>query len=265
MIAPGTLLLAIETSNPSAIADRGAAFGPGVAIGRIGSTGLEILHAEALRPVGRHEDDLATCIDRCVSAGVGSASANARAAIGLVVVSVGPGGYTALRMACASGQMIALANGARCVAVPTAGALAMSHVMHAAQTGGDARSLFPMAVALAGKGDTAHVTVFSDAAKVRDPAACAAGRVVGPSEVGAMRLATLIADGHVPAALTAAAGQAGAKVLPPAFDPRALLELVAGANAWPDADPASLVPLYAREPEAVTLWRARGGGNAASA
>jgi tRNA A37 threonylcarbamoyladenosine modification protein TsaB len=249
MSAQGPLVLAIETSNPSAVGRAGVdgAIGPGVAIGRQSGAGVEVLHAEALRAVGRHEDDLATCIDRCVRAVVGDGPV----AIGRVVVSVGPGGYTALRMACAAAQMIALVHGARCVAVPTAGALAMSHVMGMGGAG------MPLGVALAGKGETAHVTVFSEPARVREPGVCGAGMVLSAAEVAALGLETLIADEHVPEPLVR---MSGARVVVPRFDPRALLEIAGSASSgWGEVDASALVPRYAREPEAVTLWRARGG------
>jgi hypothetical protein len=46
----------------------------------------------------------------------------------------------------------------------------------------------------------------------------------------------------------------GGGIVEPVFDPAACLELAA---RLPDIEPALLLPLYPREPEAVTLWRRR--------
>src|SRR5262249_3389104 len=101
------IVLAIEASNPSV--------GAGVAIGRRRwGGGVEVLGVSPVRQGNREEDDLMPAVDRvCRGAGV------APREIGVVAVSVGPGGYTAVRVAAAAGKMIAEGVAARCIAVPT--------------------------------------------------------------------------------------------------------------------------------------------------
>src|SRR5262245_58553079 len=103
---PSDLCLAIEISNPSAAA------GAGVALGRAGA-GLQVLVVEALAPERRHDDDLVPSIDR-----VFRRAGCSPGEIGLVGVSIGPGGFTSLRIAIAAAKMICEATGSRCVGVP---------------------------------------------------------------------------------------------------------------------------------------------------
>lgn len=243
------LVLAIENSNPSA-APGAPGPGPGVALGRLGPTGLDVLGQERLREAGRHNDDLVPAIDRLVRR-VGARPGD----IAEVAVSVGPGGYTALRIAVAAAKMIADTAGARCVAVPSA--LVVAH-RHLASAG---RACVPFAVALAGKesgpyGGTAWVAVFTDPGA--DAAGAAAGgRVMGPQALPTLGVELLIADAFLPAAMQAAAAAAGIRVVPPIFDPVACLE-VAVALPLPRIDPVDLLPIYPRQPEAISLWHSRG-------
>src|SRR5262245_10103489 len=103
---PPRLVLAIENANPSMP-------NPGVAVGRWDGR-LEVLAHEPIAPSTRPQDDLVAAMDRaCRGAGVAPRD------IGLVGVSVGPGGYTAMRMSVAAGKMLAEVAGARCIAVPS--------------------------------------------------------------------------------------------------------------------------------------------------
>src|SRR5262245_9350766 len=98
---PDPVMLAIETSQR-----RG-----GVAVrdaqGRA--------HLEWLDPQSRHDDDLIAAIDR-LYARLGLAPRHTQA----VAVSVGPGGFTGLRIAVSAAKMLAETLGAELVAVPTA-------------------------------------------------------------------------------------------------------------------------------------------------
>jgi hypothetical protein len=67
----------------------------------------------------------------------------------------------------------------------------------------------------------------------------------------------LLADRHLPAFKRAAATKEGIEIREPMFSARACLELAA---RLPAIDPIELVPLYPREPDAVTLWRQRKAG-----
>lgn len=264
--------LALESSNPSAI---GRTPGPGVAIGRDG----RVDHVEPLRAVGRHEDDLLPCVERAwqavPGAPTGAAGTSRLTELALVAVSIGPGGYTSLRIACATAQMLALAAGEargpgapppRCVGVPTAAVVAASLRRPRVGGVGGAPSTAGLAVALAGKQDAAFVTFF--AAGWAEGEAVPAGELLdGPGlQAAAARWgpgAVLAADRHVPGPVVEAARRAGWGVAEPMFDPAACLRLgwaMATVGGAAGAGPEVLVPLYGREPEAVTLWRARRGG-----
>ena len=231
------LTLAIETSNPSAPS------GPGCAMGEILVGGQSrLIDSEPLRPATRHDDDLIPCIDRlCRRAGVTPPQ------IRCVAVSVGPGGYTALRVAVAAAKLIAESSGATTIAVPTAVAVAL------ATPRSDTR---PFGVALAGKSDSSFITAFDPSwpGDNAQPLHLPEGRLVAADGLAALAIATLIADEHLPAALREQSTRLGIEILAPVFSPAAVLQ---AAGRLPATDPVQLLPLYAREPEAVTLWRQR--------
>lgn len=231
------LTLAIETSNPSAPS------GPGCALGEILSGGQSrLIDSEPLRPATRHDDDLLPCIDRlCRRAGVSPTQLRA------IAVSVGPGGYTALRVAVAAAKLIAESSGAKTIAVPTAAAVALATPREGAH---------PFAVALAGKSDSSFITLFDPSwpGDVAQPLNLPEGRLVAAEGLAALGIATLIADEHLPAALREQTTRLGITILAPVFSPAAVLQAAARLAA---TDPVQLLPLYAREPEAVTLWRNR--------
>jgi tRNA threonylcarbamoyladenosine biosynthesis protein TsaB len=245
-------MLAIETSNPSGQAGAGPG-GPGVAVGWVDGAGVTVLGVERLRTTGRHDDDLMPAIDRlCRRAGVTPRQ------IGPVAVSIGPGGYTALRVAVATAKMIAEANGGRCIAVPTA--------MVVAQRLAEMDRAAGYAVALASKSaasgaETAWVAVSLGGELTLEQAT--RGRVIGAADIGRLGVGVLVADRFFPEAMRSAAERAGMRLVEPVFDPAACLEL-AVSRAGPAIDPVELAPLYPREPEAVTLWRNRSGGSAPS-
>lgn len=227
----GQSTLAIETSNPSAA--QGAS-GPGVAAGVVrAGGGVEVLGVEMLRSAGRHDDDLMPAIDR-----LWSRLGLPRAEIARVAVSLGPGGYTGLRVAVVAAKVIAEAVGAVCVGVPSA-------MVVARRAAPDLPA--PFGVALASKGSTTVVTVFdAPTSPVGGP------REVDAESVETLGLRALIADRHLPPALRERCATLGVRIEEPIFDPAACLE--ASATLEP-VDPARLVPIYGREPEAVRKWR----------
>jgi len=222
------LILAIETSNPSARTSPGPVR-PGIAVGRLGPHGIRLLARREIDPGHPHDDSLLPAIDAAFRSIAAPPAALAR-----VAVSIGPGGYTAVRLAVTAAMMIAEATGAQCVPVPTASVVAR-RVTHGP---------LPFAVLLASKGDSAFATVF-DADRPAD-----AGRLVRPADIAALRVRRLIADSFLPEAIRLAAG--GVPIEPPVFDPAACLEL---AIDFDPVDPMALRPRYPREPEAVTRWR----------
>lgn len=227
-------ILAIEISNPGAP-------GAGVAIGRLSGSTVESLAIEPVLPSGRggHDDDLMPAIARlCARAGFDPRSAQ----LARVAVSVGPGGYTSVRVACAVGKMIAEASGAACVAVPTARVVLESAPKPLADG---------VAVALAGKGDSAWVQTFTGGREAGDGRLMTAADVPSLIEAG---VRTIIADRFLPAPMRDAATAAGITMHEPVLDAAACLRLGA---ILPTIDPVELVPIYPREPDAVTLWRNR--------
>lgn len=234
-------ILAIECSNPGSGAGDGSG-GPGVAIGLLHGDRAELLSMEPVRPSGRggHDDDLMPAIDRLFRR-IGARPQSGTLA--RVAVSVGPGGYTSVRVACAAGKMIAEAVGATCAAVPTA-QVAIESLPESVRAG-------HVAVALAGKGESAWVQDFRAGREV------SAGRVLTASDLESLCAAgldLLVADSFLPAAMRAGAQRAGVPVAAPIFDAAACLRL---GSQLPELDPADLMPIYPREPDAVTLWRNR--------
>jgi tRNA A37 threonylcarbamoyladenosine modification protein TsaB len=241
-------ILGIEISNPGSGpgggvgADADPSRGPGVALARrVGAGPAEVLAAEPVRPGerGGQDDDLVPAIGRVFRrCGLGVRGCG----LSRVGVSVGPGGYTSLRVACAAGKMIAEACGARGVSVPTA-RVVLEGVAPELRRG-------PVAVALASKGPSAWVQVFGEGAE-------GDGRLMTAADVPALLAAgvrVVVGDRFLPAEMRAAAEAGGARVIEPVFSAAACAVLAADL---PVADPAEIVPLYPREPDAVTLWRAR--------
>lgn len=234
--------LAIESSNPSAREGDGAG-GPGVALAEISNdagswTVRGPIVTEMLRQSAAREDDLMSAVDR-----VTRATAVSPRQIGLVAVSVGPGGFTALRVAVTVGNAVAFTTGAPCVSVPSA-LVAAKHVESSGR----------FAVALASKGQTTFATVFEpgwDEARRLD---VPAGRLVHASDIAGLEIGLLVADRYLPATIRDAAAQSGVPIAPPVFEPARCLELACLLRA---ERAGSLLPMYPREPEAVTLWKAR--------
>lgn len=247
---PRAHILSIEISNPGAgvrSGGNGQASGPGVALGRVDErgdiqpVGVEWLKSPDAAAAGRFgglDDDLMPAVARLFAV----QGLVARECLKAVAVSVGPGGYTSLRIACAAAKMIAEGAGAPCIAVPTAAAVAVG-----VEAGHWDR---PIAVALASKGETAWLQVFERGV------ASGEGRVMsGDEAVGLIAgVGTLVADGHLPAAMRQSAERVGVAVIEPVFSP---LSVLAAARGLPEIDPALCNPLYPREPDAVTLWRER--------
>lgn len=250
MTQPGRVILAIENSNPSAVDAAGADshFGAGVAVGRYWSSAspaessIELLALEPIKQLGREADDLMPAVARAVErAGLMPRD------IQQVAVSVGPGGYTAVRMACAAGKMIAHAVGAMCAAVPSAWVVAASALPR--------MSGIRFAVALAGKDDTAYFTVIDSAQIHLDfPRVSREAGILRAADLCELGVQTLYADRFLPDSIRRVALLSGIEVLEPIFDPVACLKV---ATCVPSIEPTALVPIYPREPDAVTLWRAR--------
>lgn len=219
----GPLTLVIETSNPGSGS-------PGeVGLARDGA----LLRARALDPRGRHDDALMPAV-RAVCEEEGVAPAD----LARVAVSVGPGGFSSVRIAVATAKMIGLAVGAGCVPVPSCRVAAVGRAG-------------VVAVAMAGKKDSAWVRVYENGRPL------AAGAVETAETMGALRDAfafgVLVADSHLPDELRDWASGAGVAVEAPSFTAD---RCRAASEGISEVGPAELSVVYPREPEAVRAWRA---------
>lgn len=249
------LTLAIETSNPANAADGACA--PGVALGvvKVGPQGVSAgagwdarWASEPLREPERHDDDLMSAIDRlCAHEGVEPRD------LERIAVSVGPGGYTAVRTAVAAAKMIAEATGASCIAVPSALACALCLAAR-----GELAANAPAVVTLAGKGRSTWVTVLDEGWTARAARGdLPQGRLVfedEPDRVFVGGSGVIVADRFLPRRVAERAASLGWRRVEPVFDARAVLRASAGLAGL---DAMQLLPMYPREPDAVTQWRAR--------
>ena len=191
-------------------------------------------------------DHLMDVIDRlCASAGIGARELRA------VAVSVGPGGFTGLRVACATARAIADATGAGAIAVPSALVAARTLVMQghwAPAEGAEAR------VMLAAKGADAWGTLVrmeSGMPRILESALVPAGVDPGVLAIGDAHARTLWPN--VPADRWREAR----------FCAHACLDVAVALEAsGSHADPAGVAPIYPRPPEAVVLWDRRHGAPA---
>lgn len=241
------LTLGIETSNPSA--QGSGSWRPEVVLARLGVGGEGFwCEREALDLSNPHDDDLMPAISRlCARVGVGPR------AIRRIAVSVGPGGFTAVRIAVAAAKLIAEVTGAECVPVPSAWVAARAWSREHGGGGG-------VAVALAAKGPTAFVTEF---AAGELPIATGPGRLMTGGEMRELPgrgVGVLLCDRFVIPIVGSPGDIPGLSVCEIGFDGLACVEM---AELAAPVDPVELVPRYPREPEAVTKWRelkARKGG-----
>jgi len=164
----------------------------------------------------------------------------------LVGVSIGPGGFTGLRIATATAQMLAEATGCVLVQVPTAVVCVQASGINAGRVG----------VALASKQDTCWLTVVDAATMtISAPAGLADAHAAAEQLQGCT---TLLADEHLPGPITDAAQALGLEFREPVCCAEACLWLTEALYAAHEhISPECLVPLYPRAPEAVALFDAR--------
>lgn len=250
------VMLLIETSNPGSgpsgpFGDKpgnAVVAGPGVGVvdldapDRAGS-----LEVEPIEPGSRHSDELMPAIATMFTKlGLKPGS------IERIAVSAGPGGYTGVRIAVTTAKAIAEAMGAPVLPVP-------SPLVAAAHLDG---SELPALVVSACKGSTGHGVRIPD----RWDAGLDSPRVLGVVDAQSLSrtdlagVRTLVADEHVPGPIVDLARERGMAIAVPIYSVCGLTRIAIGSL---DAAPASWVapetvlPIYAREPEAVTRWRAR--------
>lgn len=228
----GTITLGIEMSNPSAGAD-GAAAAHAVAMWDAGGA---LLGSAPLAESRRGADSVLHAVSE-----LARACSVTPGDIGRIVVSVGPGGYTALRIATTSAKVLADTLGAELIAVPTARVASV----------GVTATLRPALIVLASKKERGHATLLGSDGSLR------ALGVVGAEALGEHGARAVVADRHLPGSFRERAVVLGIEVAPIRLDARDLLAASDGLEA---VDPLRLAPEYAREPDAVTQWRARGSG-----
>lgn len=249
-------LLAIESSNPSAHAAPGCAAGVGVFTLEPGaaSSTVRCLARLDFDASARHDDALMVMVDRvCSDAGIAPSQLRS------VAVSLGPGGYTACRIAATVGQCIGRALGVKTLGVPTA--LALAHA-HAANSADAAETI---AVLLAWKRQDVWRQVFT-----RDPQTNAVrpldqGQLVllsdplagMPHSTDPRSIALIAEQPTVDRAVELGwAGPADSvRAFPLRLDPASVAGAAFAGLVQP-VDAGRLLPIYPRTPEAVTKWEA---------
>jgi tRNA threonylcarbamoyladenosine biosynthesis protein TsaB len=197
------------------------------------------VHEELIPTRTRHDDELMSAVERLFAGA--DLPPSALEAVG---VSVGPGGFTGLRIAVATAKMLALALGCRVIAVESALVVAESLAPDEVATG-------PVLVALAAKRGTFWATRL-----VRDADGWSgdAGALADAETVALDGLAALAGDEHLPDVVRERCAAAGVPVVTPRFEPRACLAVAERMDeAGRTVDPHRLLPIYPRPPEAVRL------------
>jgi tRNA threonylcarbamoyladenosine biosynthesis protein TsaB len=171
--------------------------------------------------------------------------------IRLVAISVGPGGFTGLRVAVATAKALWLGVGAGLVAVPSAMVVART----AARKGGVADGT--CGVVLAGKQDTAWLERIQ--LNGSEPSGREAGLFTA-QDAPLTGLTALIADAHLPESWSSRARALQLPLVSAEWNAQDCLTLGEGLlERQGPTDPLSLEPIYPRQPEAVTLWEGRAG------
>jgi tRNA threonylcarbamoyl adenosine modification protein YeaZ len=230
-----TITLAIEVSNPSASPDACA-----VALARVRTdSAIEDLGAGVMPRNARGSDGVMALIDHvCAQASIAPSDLDA------IAVSIGPGGYTALRIATTTAKVLARTLGCALIPVPS--------VLVAAQR--IEQSELPAMIALASKGAKAWCAVVR--ADEHNERTIEELGVIDPSGARWTGIRQLIADSHLPKGFCEHADEHAIELRPLVLDARDCLLASIGRDP---IDPAAMSPLYAREPDAVTQWRDRHG------
>ena len=169
--------------------------------------------------------------------------------LSVIAVSEGPGGFTGLRVACATAMALADVTGCRLVAVPSAVVAVRTAVRDRAWLAEDGAMA---TVITASKGSDAWRTV------VRVEHGMPIGAEAGLATPASGVVGTLFVDAH---AGPAWAAMAPSGVLDARWSAGACLEVGAWMLGRGTAleRPECLAPRYPRPPEAVTLWESRHG------
>lgn len=225
-----TITLGIEMSNPGSTAP-GAIPAHAVALWDERET---LLGSSALPDTSRGSDAVMDALGALAqSCGVAPAS------IGRIIVSIGPGGYTALRIATTSAKVLADTLGAQLIAVPSARVASVSIE----------ESHRPALIALASKKNRCHASLLKSDGSIEERG------IIDADELSTVAPRSIVADHHLPRSFHERAISLGIEVRPLRLDVR---DLLGASHGIAPIDPLLCAPKYAREPDAVTQWRARG-------
>ncbi len=229
------ILLAIESSQR----DASVAAGPW--------DQAEPVDSEPIHSGKRHDDDALAAIDR-----LWSRQGWARTDLDAVAVSIGPGGFTGLRIAVATAKGLAIARGAKVIAAPSALTIAMASA---------APTMRRVLVLLAAKRGRAWAVV-AERQEGSPWRLVDEGGVIGRSEIDAAApgLDGVIADAYAPEEMIDASRAGGCPIIEPVTSAAAVWRFGRARLESGDVDDSrTLAPWYPREPEAVTIWRERRG------
>lgn len=222
------IVLAIELSNPSASTDAHAA-----ALFSFANSESELIGSMPIPEGIRSSDAIMVLVESlCAEHEIKPTD------ITRILVSVGPGGYTALRIATTTAKVLAHTIGCSLVAVPTANVAAVA--IDSAHR--------PALIALASKNNLAHCSVAHADGQIE------AVGVIDASKIESLNVRSIFADSFLPKAFVEAAEQQGIEVHPIVLDAQNCL---VAASGIPPIAPIELAPIYAREPDAITQWRER--------
>lgn len=161
--------------------------------------------------------------------------------------SIGPGGFTGLRITIATARALAMTLGIPVYGIPSA----------AVAAGSSPEVSGPVLVALACKGDSLWLT------RLEYPHTgdwIGTGKLVHDESITEhlSDVSLFLADEHLPEGVRKAVRAAEVQVAEVCFDPTSCLQMTSIRHAAGMADDAmALGPLYPREPEAVTIFNAR--------
>ena len=156
-------------------------------------------------------------------------------------ISVGPGSFTGLRMAIAAAKMLALTNpNLKLVAVPTLDALGFQN----------AQANKPVAICLNIKRGTMYCAVYKNDQQIVEPALRSLDELLASVDDPSQLSLVSEVDLNHPAQLPLENAT---------VDPHSTWTVGQRLTAAQHfTDPQALLPLYIREPEAVTLWNELG-------
>ncbi len=231
---PESIVLAIETSQREG----------GVALRDADGA----VFSETLPEQKRHDDILLPTID-----GLFRQACLTPSDLNAVGVSIGPGGFTGLRIAVSTAKMFALSLSTDLVAIP-------SSLVAAESCDLDEVGEKQIIVALASKRGSFWATRLArEAGRWR---VCGQPGLVEAEQVSLDSVAALLGDRFLPETLKARCESHGIPIVEPRFGATACLTVtIEMLQAGEKTDPLALVPLYPRKPEAVVLWESRGSDN----